>query len=334
MANTKGQGIRQREIDKCLKSERGYSTAELMEKCNNELRVRGYEEVTSRNTITSDLDEITTVYCVEIEKIRIGRNIRYRYEDRNFSIYKTPLTDGQKEQLKEIIESISIYEGRPQSEWLSGFTEEMKSILEIDSCDREKVVGFDNNEKLVGLEHFKPLIDSIRHRKAVSVKYRSFNSPEVEQVVFHPYYLKQYNNRWFIFGEKNDRTDLTNYALDRIVTLSESDVLYRPNNGKYDFSTYFDDMVGVSRKDGKPVTVRLWISAFRYPYIKTKPIHKSQKEIKLNEDRSAEIELNVILNLELESRLLYYGPELKVLEPDALKNRIKKKIEENLKNYL
>lgn len=92
MANTKGYAVRQKIIDRCLKSERGYSIQEMMDKCNLELEERGLHVVTSKNTIRDDILEIQNTYYVDVETIRNGRNKRYRYKERDFSIYNAPLT--------------------------------------------------------------------------------------------------------------------------------------------------------------------------------------------------------------------------------------------------
>ena len=59
MANLKNAAIREMVIDQCLRNKRRkYSTKDLMEACNKALTQEGYEEVTSLNTIRSDMRAI------------------------------------------------------------------------------------------------------------------------------------------------------------------------------------------------------------------------------------------------------------------------------------
>ena len=85
--------VRIRVIDRCLSDKnRCYSTAEMFTLCNKELEERGFNSITALNSIRNDMDQIVQNYPgAEIEEVREGRNIYYRYADPEFSIYKTPL---------------------------------------------------------------------------------------------------------------------------------------------------------------------------------------------------------------------------------------------------
>lgn len=93
----------------------------------------------------------------------------------------------------------------------------------------------------------------------------------------HPYYLKQYNNRWFLFGiTEQDKNNLINLPLDRIGSIEVVDIPYIPNT-KFNFEEYFEDVVGVSvPREGEPEKVVLKFDKRQYPYIITKPLHPSQ----------------------------------------------------------
>ena len=56
-------------------------------------------------------------------------------------------------------------------------------------------------------------------------------------------------------------------------------------------------------------------------YIKTRPIHQTQKIISENET-TVTIELNVVLNWELKDIIRQKGNKVKVIEPDFLRNEI------------
>jgi predicted DNA-binding transcriptional regulator YafY len=64
-------------------------------------------------------------------------------------------------------------------------------------------------------------------------------------------------------------------------------------------------------------------------YIITKPIHASQKVSKFQEGENFRIiELDLVLNYEFETILLSYANECEILEPDDLRERIKKRAKE------
>lgn len=324
MANTKGAMIRQIIIDRCLQSEEGYSTAKMMEKCNVALEERGYTVVTSLNTIRNDIDEISNTYHVNIEQLSKGsRSKRYRYEDRTFSVYTSPLTEKDIIILNDLVHDLGMFQGRPQFEWLA----EMNFRLQL-TMNRYTAVVYDDNPQLVGMVFFQPLFDAIIHSKAVRLIYKSYkNECEVQRIV-HPYMLRQYNKRWFLIALTEGFEDrLSNYALDRIVGLERVAIPYVSHEGFFDLSTYYNDVVGVSvPSHGEKQIIELSVASSLYPYIASKPIHHSQQVI-VEKDDEVVIRLTLIPNYEFEQLLLSYGEGVEVLNPLSLRETMKKRIE-------
>lgn len=332
MANTKGYAIRQKIIDRCLQNKRGHSIQEMMDKCNLELKERGLHVVTSKNTIRDDILEIQNTYFVDIETIRIGRNKRYRYADRGFSVYNAPLTEKDIANLQEILTTLSLFQGRQQFKWINETNIRIQSSMAYHSQKDYQIVEFDDNPFLKGLNYLTVLFNAIRLQHALELEYKSFNVTTVQHYIIHPYYLKQYNNRWFILAQTNGYDKLSIYALDRICNIKEASVPYMYNT-KFDFKEYFNDIVGVSKPKGASIEeIRLWISKELFPYIETKPIHHSQIVIDQDE-KGATIQITVIPNFELEQILLSYGERLKVIHPLNLEQKIRERLRISLKNY-
>ena len=154
--------------------------------------------------------------------------------------------------------------------------------------------------------------------------------------VVHPYYVKQYNNRWFLFGlEENEQYGkyITNKALDRIVKFSPSlKSVFIPNT-EIDFKEFFKDIVGVTIPGEHPLPeiVILKFDEDRFPYIVSKPIHPSQEVIDASDHT---VRLYIRPNKELEAQIFSFGPQVEVIEPQWLRNQISNKLSENLKKYL
>ncbi|MBR6104857.1 MAG: WYL domain-containing protein [Paludibacteraceae bacterium] len=332
MSETKGAIIRQRILDNCLKSERGYSTSEMMERCNDELRQRGYPEVTATNTIRDDKLEIENAYGIEIEELRYGRNVRYRYKDRDFSIYKAPINEKDLLQLKEALRQLMSFEGRPQFEWISELSERIETTLSVDAQQNEVIAEYDNNPHLKGRNFFMPLFNAIKEKKALSIHYQDFKHDEERVYEVSPYFLKQYNKRWFLFAKSQLYDNLTNFALDRINSIEPSLKGYEENNGKFDFSSIFQHTIGVSTGNGNVEDIVIRINKSLYPYISTKPLHPSQTFIGKDDD-AVTIKISVTPNYELEQLLLSYGEGITILSPASLREKMKARLEKNLKNY-
>lgn len=332
MANTKGYAIRQKIIDRCLQSERGYSIQEMMDKCNLELEERGLHVVTSKNTIRDDILEVQNTYFIDIETIRIGRNKRYRYKERNFSIYNAPLTEKDIASLQEILSTLSMFQGRQQFKWIVETNLRIQSSMSCHSQQDCHIVEFDDNPFLKGLNYLTYLFDAIRLHHALEMKYKSFNAMAVQHYVIHPYCLKQYNNRWFILAQTSEYSTLSIFALDRICSIKEAPVPYI-HNTKFDFKQYFKDIIGVSKPKDTPIEeIRLWVDRELLPYIETKPIHHSQIILEQDE-KGAIIQITVIPNFELEQMLMSYGESLKVIFPPFLEEKMRERIRKSLNNY-
>ncbi|RZL13972.1 MAG: WYL domain-containing protein [Pedobacter sp.] len=79
----------------------------------------------------------------------------------------------------------------------------------------------EKNEHLKGLNHLAELDKIIEKRRPVCITYHSFKAREAQPFVFHPYFLKEYRNRWFLMGVKCKNEPIMNLALDRIQQIQD-----------------------------------------------------------------------------------------------------------------
>ena len=329
MANIKNGFQREIIIDRCLQSRRGYSTQEIMDKVNDALGNRGEKPVKALNTIRNDILSIENRWHIIVEQVRSGREIRYRYEDADFSIYNTPLNEDDIMLLSESVSMLRRFKVMPGFEWIDELNARLQTSI---NASAKPVIGFDDNERLRGINFFSDLFNAINEQKAICICYKPYNGKESECII-HPYYLKQYNQRWFLFGLNHKRGEISNFALDRILYIQQSNVKYMPNTA-VNFDEYFKNIIGVTFIKGvEPTLIQLWINKEQLPYTLSKPLHHSQKVIKRNDDGSATISIKVIPNFELTQLLLSFGERIKVLSPTFLKEEIKQRIENNYMNY-
>lgn len=333
MPNTKSSDIRYRVIDRCLRRG-GYSTARLMKAVSKELEFQGYEPVTALNTIRNDLRYIESTYPdVNIIEVRNGRNKTYAYENPESSIYKLQFNDDELGQLSQCMAILSQFEGMPQMEWLKSFLERFRLSLNIDP-DGKRVVGFDENKYLVGREYFSRLLSAISNKEVLDISYKSFKDDSVKHKIVHPYYIKEYNNRWFLLGKTEGFDTISTLAFDRIEDIDHAEHTDYIPNSEIDFNDdYFTEMIGVT----KPLAetrqkVGLRVSKELFPYIATKPVHETQK-VKETDDSGVIIEIELYINYELKQLLLSYGDGIEVLYPDSLRTQLRLKQENALRHY-
>lgn len=327
MGVTKNAIIRYQVLDKCFRnSGRMYFWEDLLEECNKALlELNPNTGGIQRRQLLEDIKfmESEQGWSIPLERIRYNRKVYYRYEDLSFSINNQPLNDSEIEKIKSALQIFSRFSGTPQFEWVNEMIPMLESKFGLIER-RNEVISFESNIDLKGLHFLTPLFNAIFNERVLLVEYKDFKSSEPFEITFHPYYIKQYNNRWFVFGLNSDnQVPNWNLALDRIESLSETTLKYKPS--ETDWEEYFYDLVGVTRPEGKEIQeVVLKFSPEVAPYILTKPIHPSQKH--KNDPTGLEIRISVIPNFELERLVLSFGEQVKVISPQDFKERISQRL--------
>ena len=330
--------LRYKTIDRMLRNGRRATLQELIDACNDALlEFNGYGGV-SRRTIQHDIEEMR--YSRELgyyAPIKVVDRKYYRYSDHDYSITDVPLSEDDLRQLSEavgLLKQMSSFNGFDDVEDVVNRLEDHLASMRYQS---EPVILLESNERLRGLEHITPLHDAIIDRKPVTITYKSFQWQESQQFCFSPYILKEFRNRWFVFGRRHDSPEplLLNLALDRIEEISAApkkeryvrDKSFRPQQ-------YFSDIIGVTRMaDDKVEHVVFQVSAREVPYVTTKPLHQSQKEISRMEDGSVIFSIDVIPNFELERDILGHGEGLTIISPAHLVEKLRERLRCSLGKY-
>jgi predicted DNA-binding transcriptional regulator YafY len=270
-----------------------------------------------------------TGYNAPVSIYRETKKPYYRYDDKNFSISGQSLSLTEVAQMKGAIAILNRFQGRPEFEWVGELAPLLSDKFGLSSAD-SKVMGYDSNIDYSGYHMITPLFNAIVNHQVLQIGYRPF-AKEVITMLFHPYYLKQYNNRWFLFG-RNEQTDHNhwNIPLDRIENSKTVQMPYVSSDRDWD--EFFYDMIGVTRPPGECEQVELVFSKEQAPYIETKPMHPSQR-IKKLEDGRLEVRLSVLVNYELEMQLLAFAEKVHVLAPTSLRDKIEERIHEAYKHY-
>lgn len=337
MSTNKHAIIRYQALDRCFSNwGRKYFIEDLIEACNQAIYdYTGNTDGIKRRQLFEDINfmESEAGYAIPLERKSEGRKKYYRYSDKHFSINKQPISQTEAEQLKDTIMMLSRFKGLPQFDWIEEILARFEDTFKL-KANADNVVSFEQNPHLKGIEHFTNIFNAIINKQVLKINYRaSFGAPQHYEI--HPHFLKQYNNRWFLFGicQSDEESKLMNMAIDRIVDFeSQSQVAYIENKD-IDFSKYFHDVIGVTVPNNKPTEkILLKIDLERYNYIESKPIHPTQT-VKEKNGEYAIIELKLIPNYEFETLLLGFADSTIILEPQSLREtislRAKKILEKN-----
>jgi predicted DNA-binding transcriptional regulator YafY len=294
---------------------------DLREACEKELLEKEGICGISIRTIQRDIEIMRSDKLGYNAPIVVKNKKYYTYEDLDYSITKLPLSQKDLNELSSALEIIKHYNGFSN---MSGQEDILTRMQDKIACqtDNQKVVFIETNEKLKGLNFLGPLFEAIKKKEALAIEYKSFKAKRESRLYISPYILKEFNNRWFLIGMSTKNIIMT-LALDRIITIKKDEKHQYTRNTIFDPETYLGEMVGVTRDlDSKVETVILWVSEKQAPYVETKPFHHTQEIEKENVDGSKIFRLRIIINHELERKILGYGPHIKVIEPKHLKQRI------------
>ena len=334
MATNKHAQIRYKVLDECFSNfGRKFYFDDLLEKCNEALAEFYGDELggVKTRTLRSDISymrERAGEYDVDITTENDGTGYFYRYSKKDFSVFRQGFNQDELNQLRETILMLQRFKGMPNFDWMTELAVKLEDKLELGK-NNGNFVSYEENTGYVGLDWFKDVFDAISNRRVIKIEYSKFNGSRPFNWDIHPYFLKQYNSRWYLIGLNDYNNKIYTIPLDRIVDLKEIRKDFIPNT-TIDIDNYFKDFIGTTKEIGPIENVRLQFSEHRFPYVETKPIHGSQKII---DHGKRIIEINVIPNKELKSHILSFGNDVEVLSPQKLREEIRGIIEDSLGRY-
>ena len=320
--------IRYRTIDRCLQNRRRKWTIEdLIDACNEALyEYEGRTQSVSLRTIRLDLSAMRSDKLGYNAPIIVRDKKYYSYEDPEYSITHIPLTTHELGILQEVSELLRQFKGFSHFTGMSELIHRLDDKIHSEQSHSPLVIDFEKNELLTGIQWLDPLYKAIVARTTVRIVYRSFKARVDSEIIFYPYLLKEYRNRWFVLGMTKRVREIVTFALDRIQDIGLlPEEVFQEQKG-FDPHSYFASIVGVTLNTGKrPVEVRFWASPEHAPYIRTKPIHSSQRVVE-EPGGGTHFAITVIPNFELERELIGFGEGLKVLSPASLVRRIQHRV--------
>lgn len=168
-----------------------------------------------------------------------------------------------------------------------------------------------------GEQFLAPIIEALRDKHAIQMTYQSFDKTHPSTFVVEPYCLKMFKQRWYLLAYSPDMDRKLVYALDRMHEVEITKQKYElPND--FDAEFYFRNTYGVSFAEEQPEEVKISISAGQANYLRTLPLHPSQKEEERNEEYSV-FSYYVVPTFEFCQELYQYGSDVEVLAPEKLR---------------
>lgn len=315
--------IRYRTIDKCLQNKyRQWTLEDLIEACSDALyEFEGKKVSISKRTVQLDIQTMRSEKLGYNAPIEVYDKKFYRYADEDFTITDIPLTETDMNVLTETVEMLKQFKDFSLFSEVSDIIQRLEDKIYVEKTNNQPIIHFDRNESLKGIHFLETLYQAILKKIVLKIEYQSFKSREPRTYTFHPYLLKEFNNRWFLVGKHDADSPLINFALDRMIKVDfDLNIPYLEEH--IDADEYYKDVIGVTVNQGnRAENVVFWVDNANAPYVKTKPLHSSQKIVEEQENGTV-FQIKVKPNLELERMILGFGDSLEVISPKKLRNRI------------
>jgi hypothetical protein len=279
--------------------------------------------------------------CIEDNGKSKGRAYRYVGKDND------PLAEERKaieqKRVEDYVAFCKASAGILPTSWFSAYFENTQLLLDTHreaesglSCIRSSL-----EQNLTNIDLLPVFYKAISDRKVLRFFYQRFGQ-EPFMLTFHPQFLKEYNGRWFVFGEADrEPYQAYNVPLDRIIgeVNQVEDVDYIPAPQGF-YQNFFKDIIGVTHEKGVKVerVVIRTKTEYQHGLLLTKPLHHSQKETKPFEAHEdgiyGEVTLMIEPNRELLGKFLMYGENLEVMQPLPLREKIKDILKLQIHQYL
>lgn len=335
-----------------------YTRQELTDKCNEMLRLKGYPEVDKR-TIEHDVYDIEEIFGIALEEgAKRGSKNVVCYQDKSQSAFAKQISSDEKKLLKEVLNTLGQFSGLDNFEWLEDLQAKVNDRqafgltgYEDREGEQRKIISFSCNLDLENKEALGWFFTAISNRKVVSLDYNPFDSTRPKHYVVYPYQLKQYNDRWYLICvQKANKKEpynpdfVLNLPLDRISTYEVTDDDYLEYPG--DLEDRFDDIIGITYMRGvEKAQVLFCVDTEEEKYIKTKPLHWTQKRLPEEEQKIAhskypQFDHHTFYSItcipdkyELPRLMKSFGANLVVLSPDGLREQIQKELKQQYLVY-
>lgn len=274
--------------------------AEISDTLARESDIQGYDFNISMRTFQRDLEEIRSLYDIDIQY------------DFSKKVYKIE-SDDQSEVNKRIWEAFDTFHALNITNQLS------------DCIDFEK-------RRSGGTENLYGLLHAVKTQVQIKFTYRKYWEDGLTRRQAEPYALKEFKNRWYVLVNDLKDNRIKTFALDRLSDLEITKTHFQVP-ADFNVNEYFRYCFGiVSPNEAKPQEVILSFAPLQGKYIKSLPLHDSQ-QVLIDNKKELRVKLTLFVTYDFLMELLSYGEKVKVIAPGTLIDNMKQTYQNALKQY-
>lgn len=335
MGQIKNALIRYRVIDKAIRNKfKPFpSKEELRKACEDAIFGNDEGENICDSTIEKDLFFLRMEHDAPIKYSK--RYGGYYYNSDSFSLDDIPLTEEDMDAIRFAANTLSQFKDVEMFKQFGFAIDKIAEKVAISndqfSEESNTYVQFEAAHSVRGSEFLPMLLTAIRLKKYTYFDYGGFTSEKKKSRKVVPLLLKEYRNRWYLICHDCVKNSIITYALERMENVEVSESI-STESITFDTDKFFQNAIGITVNNSVPEMVVFKADNVASKYIDSQPFHSSQSVLKEGKNKTT-FSLQVIISEELIRSFLSYGGELEVVEPESLRNTIKKRIVEMSERY-
>lgn len=206
------------------------------------------------------------------------------------------------------------------------------TLMDLDNQNSQYIIF--EKRRPAGTENIPTILKAIKNEKIINFSYKKFYESYEEQRKVKPLFVKESNNRWYIVGYDLEKLELRVFGIDRIqeITLGKN---FKVPLEIEEIQKLFDHCFGIilPKKNDLVEEVVLSYTGFQGQYIKTMPLHHTQKIVKENDDE-IRIKIHIYVTQDFIMEILSAGASVSVISPSSLRDRITTEYKKALTNEI
>lgn len=285
------QMLRLMNISNFLKNRKNGATYEEISKHLEELHYReGYESelAFSEKTFKRDRDLLSELFQIDIQ---------FKRSTMTYQIINAEDLDSTQ----NIFDNLLLINAYKQTE------------------NNSKIMFFEKRQAS-GLGNLEGLIYAIKTSRIITFNYTKHWENVAHTKVAEPYAIKEFRNRWYLLANERDGKNffVKTFGLDRISDLNFNSSFQKQN---VNIEEMFVNSFGiVSTLHQKPKKIVLSFDTEQGRYVKSLPIHHSQK-ILADNNEEFKIELTLVPTYDFYQELLTHAERLRIVSPVSVREK-------------
>ncbi|MGB2129343.1 MAG: helix-turn-helix transcriptional regulator [Flavicella sp.] len=324
--------IRYQTLDACFSnSGRNYYIDDLLNACNEALETFNSDTAgIQKRQLFDDIKfmESSQGWSIPLERIKDGKKVHYRYADSKFSIHKKAWKYSKKSTKNNILLLCEKIKKEEKNTSLLHLVSHIELHIK-DNQSENSFISFENNTDMDVWGNCSHLLKAIQERNIVDIQLHKDYTTKNDIEHFEPFYIKEFEKRWYLLGKRTKDTVLTSIPLEQIKHIENTALYYKDHT--IDFDSYFESIYGLTATT-QPIEIVCEVTAELAEELRQKPLHRSQY-ISSKNNGVLHLTLHLRPNNALEAKILSYGAKLQIISPAEFRKSIRQRVENMRENY-